>query len=306
MMGNQELNIEIFKVKSKKKMFIKLGIVLALLIIVLCLTLYNDLLYQVIGRAKFIVVYILGLALSIAYLVLNYTLVIPNEDLVFLQLVGTKKEEDFYEIFPEEENYKLGKKAKVIRLFSNLLEYYLIIMIAIFCVVFMFTFILFPAEVEQHSMETTLFEGNKVLVFNSKKAENGDIVVFRYDSEVQKQNSLLDGDLLIKRVIAQAGDTFECKDGYIYVNGILLDEHYVNINNFDKTSYTLEEIVSRNQNYEELMSVIKDGKIPEGYYLLLGDNRNNSNDSEEFGLVHYKQLIGVVKYYRNDFGWHKN
>lgn len=305
-MENKELNIELYKVKSKKAMYIKLGIVLILLAVVLGLTLYNDLLYQVIGKVKFIVVYCLGFALSIAYLILNYTLVLPNEDIVFLQLAGTKKEKDFYEVFPEEENYKLGKKARVIRLFSNILEYYLIIIIAILCVVFMFTFILFPAEVEQHSMETTLFEGNKVLVFNSKKADIGDIVVFEYDSEYQRKNSSLDGDLLIKRVVAKAGDTFECRDGYIYINGVLLEETYINMNNFDPASYTLEDVVGKNQNSAELLASLKDGKIPEGYYLLLGDNRKNSNDSEEFGLVYYKQLVGVVKYYRNDFGWHKN
>ena len=62
----------------------------------------------------------------------------------------------------------------------------------------------------------------------------------------------------------------------------------------------------KNSNKEELLSLIINGTIPEGYYLVLGDNRLNSNDSEEFGLIHESQIVGVVKYYKNDFGWHKN
>ena len=178
------------------------------------------------------------------------------------------------------------------------------IIIAILCVVCLFTFIMFPAEVEQHSMETTFFEGDRVLVFNASKADRQDVIVFEYDKDYQRAQSL-DGQLLIKRVIAKAGDTFECINGHIYVNGELIIEDYVNINNFKDSSYTLEDVASKNTNSSELLELIVDGKIPEGYYLVLGDNRKNSNDSEEFGLVYYEQLVGVVKYYKNEFGWHK-
>ena len=305
-MENEVLDISLYKTKSKKNMFKKVILVIVSLVLVLAVTLYNNLIYQVIGKDKFIIVYSIGLALCIAYIVLYYCFTLPNEDIVFMELGGTKKEEEFYTMFSKEEKHKLGKKALSLKIISNVLEYYFIIIIAILFVVVMFTFIFFPAQVEQHSMETTFFEGDRVLVFNSNKASKGDVVVFRYDAEYQRGNSSLDGDLLIKRVVASAGDSFECINGNIYVNGVLVIEDYVNVNNFKDSSYTLEDVVRKNKNSSELLELIKDGKIPEGYYLVLGDNRKNSNDSEEFGLVYYKQLAGVVKYYKNDFGWHKN
>ena len=303
-MENKDLDISFFKTKSKRNMLIKLSLILLAILFILAVTLYNELIYKVIGMSKFIIVYAIGFVLCAAYFVLHYVFVLPDEDIVYMQLSGTKDEEEFFNIFPEQENYKLSKKGKTIKIFSSVLEYYFIILIAILCVVCLFTFIMFPAEVEQHSMETTFFEGDRVLVFNASKADRQDVIVFEYDKDYQRAQSL-DGQLLIKRVIAKAGDTFECINGHIYVNGELIIEDYVNINNFKDSSYTLEDVASKNTNSSELLELIVDGKIPEGYYLVLGDNRKNSNDSEEFGLVYYEQLVGVVKYYKNEFGWHK-
>lgn len=299
-------DISFYKTLSRKRMFIKFGLVLSIILLIIGINLYNNMIYKLIGFSKFLIVYILGLVLSFTYLILNFKLKVLDEDLVYSLVYKTKKEKEFYELFSEYDNYKLSKNAKTIKLFSNLLEYYLVIIIAVLCVVFIFTFIFFPAEVEQHSMEKTLFDGDKVLVQKISKISKSDIVVFEYDSDYLKEDSMLDGDLLIKRVIALSGDSFYCLNGKIYVNDILINEDYVNNSNFKYSSYSLEDVIMKNSNSDDLLSLINDGKIPDDYYLVLGDNRLNSNDSEEFGLVHESQIVGIVKYYKNDFGWHKN
>lgn len=299
-------DISFYKSLSKKRMFIKFGLILFVLLSIFIITLYNDMVYKIIGFSKFMIVYILGIVLSFTYLILNFKLKVLDEDVVFSLVSKTKKEKEFYEIFEGHENYKLSKNGFTIKIFSNILEYYLVIEIAILCVVFIFTFIFFPAVVEQHSMEKTLFDGDRVLVQKTSKINKSDIIVFEYDSDYLKEDSSLDGDLLIKRVIALENDSFYCKNGKIYINDVLLEEDYINNSNFKYVSYSLEDVIMKNSNKEELLSLIINGTIPEGYYLVLGDNRLNSNDSEEFGLIHESQIVGVVKYYKNDFGWHKN
>ena len=156
-------------------------------------------------------------------------------------------------------------------------------------------------------MEPNLYEGNRVIVLISKKVKKNDIVVFKYDSDIQYKNASLNGDLLIKRVIATEGDIFECVSGKIYLNGTLLEEEYVNAYNIDNDSYNILDIAKKNNNKEELLELIfqNDGKIPAGYILCLGDNRAISNDSENFGLIKIDQVLGKVKFYKNEFGWNK-
>ena len=102
-------------------------------------------------------------------------------------------------------------------------------------------------------------------ILNPKK---GDVVVldppFPYDAS-KKQ--------FVKRVIAVPGDVIENSSGTILVNG----KPYGNV--FGRTS-DISEIPKR--------------IIPDGYYYVLGDNRNSSNDSRSFGLVPRKNIIGRV------------
>ena len=105
--------------------------------------------------------------------------------------------------------------------------------------------------------------------------ERGDIVVFDGHS-VDKTNE----PALIKRVIAIAGDTVELKeDGTVIVNGNVLDESdYVDAKHKHKYS-----------GYKAAKWTLRDGEI-----FVLGDHRNVSNDSEEFGPVSVDCVLGKV------------
>lgn len=99
----------------------------------------------------------------------------------------------------------------------------------------------------------------------------GDVIVFKSPADPNKD--------FIKRVIGIPGDTILIKDGEVYVNGIRLDESAY-LNSFVKTSPG---------------SFIKEGedvRTKEDEFFVLGDNRPNSSDSREWGLVSKKSIIG--------------
>lgn len=117
------------------------------------------------------------------------------------------------------------------------------------------------------SMKPSLYEGQRLLinkvVYSFHEPEMGDVVVF------EPPNNR--GADYIKRIIALPDDTVEIKMGVVYVNGSPLNEPYIN----DQPSYTLHL-----------------EKIPENNYFVLGDNRNNSNDSHNGWTVPRQNIIG--------------
>jgi len=114
-----------------------------------------------------------------------------------------------------------------------------------------------------------VFKSNLNLSFDSTlNPKRGDVVVFDppfpYDAS---------GKQFVKRIIAIPGDTIENSSGIILVNGKPFG------NDFGATS--------------EISEVPKT-LVPEGYYYVLGDNRNSSNDSRNFGFVPRTSIIGRV------------
>ncbi len=114
-----------------------------------------------------------------------------------------------------------------------------------------------------------VFKSNLNLNFDSTlNPKRGDVVVFDppfpYDAS---------GKQFVKRIIAIPGDTIENSSGIILVNGKPFG------NDFGTTS--------------EISEVPKT-LVPEGYYYVLGDNRNSSNDSRNFGFVPRTSIIGRV------------
>jgi signal peptidase I len=117
------------------------------------------------------------------------------------------------------------------------------------------------------SMEPNFYEGqrlvvNKAIYFFSEP-ERGDVVVFRAPNGRE--------DDFIKRVIAKPGDTVEVKNGAVYVNDVKLNEPYI----VSPPSYTMAKM-----------------EVPQNQYFVLGDNRNQSNDSHHGWLLPRENLIG--------------
>lgn len=134
-----------------------------------------------------------------------------------------------------------------------------------------------PVMVKQHSMEPNFYAGDYLIVARqaysfSGSPEHGDVIVFKTELTDEEGND----KNLIKRVIAVPGDTVEIRDGYVYLNGELLDEPYL-----------MEPGVSGTM---DAMT------IPENMYFCCGDNRAVSNDSRgsQVGLVSEDDIVGKV------------
>ena len=117
------------------------------------------------------------------------------------------------------------------------------------------------------SMKPSLYDGQRLLinkvVYSLHEPEVSDVVVFEPPNDQRAD--------YIKRIIALPGDIVEVKMGVVYVNGSPLDEPYIK----DQPSYTLHP-----------------KEVPENEYFVLGDNRNNSNDSHNGWTVPRQNIIG--------------
>ena len=89
-----------------------------------------------------------------------------------------------------------------------------------------------------------------------------------------------DTKYMIKRIIGLPGDNIEYKDNKLFVNGKFVEE------NFEITGVT-EDFSLKDLDYE---------KIPDDYYFVLGDNRENSLDNRKYGLINIKDVIGKVRF----------
>lgn len=137
-------------------------------------------------------------------------------------------------------------------------------------------------RIEGHSMMPTLHNGEFVLVdklsYDFISPQRGDIVVLKYPQQPSVD--------LIKRIIAAPGDRVVIRDAAVYVDGRRLREHYT-IHPYPK-SYTMNTIPFTGS-----------AVVPPHDYFVLGDNRNNSDDSHDWGLVPRQDIIGraIVAYW---------
>lgn len=165
--------------------------------------------------------------------------------------------------------------------FKSLLEWVIVIAIACVATFAIRSFIIEPYVVPTGSMESTIEIGDQVLaekvtVELGMGVKAGDIVVFH------NPDSTSEHDVLVKRVIATAGQTVDMKDGVVYVDGEALSEEYAT--GQSQPLSTQADGVSISYPYT----------VPDGCIWVMGDNRENSADSRYFGAVETQNVIGVV------------
>lgn len=153
-----------------------------------------------------------------------------------------------------------------------------IIAIALFLALFIRGFVAEPRYIPSDSMLPTLAVGDRLVVekisYHFHPPLKGDIVVFDPPQQLQVQG-YAKNQAFIKRVIGTPGQTVEIHNGKVYLNNQPLAENYI----------------AEPPNYQ--MNAVK---VPEDQLFVMGDNRNNSNDSHIWGFLPKQNVIGHACY----------
>lgn len=149
---------------------------------------------------------------------------------------------------------------------------------AVLIALFIRSFVFLIVQVDGSSMLNTLHNDNRLFVWRAgyifNAPERGDIVICHYPDGKNGQY----GDRhYVKRVIGLPGDTISIKEGYVYINGELLDEPYI----------------AAERRSKETMG---EYKLGEDEYFVMGDNRANSKDSRYVGPIDREQILGKAIY----------
>lgn len=143
------------------------------------------------------------------------------------------------------------------------------IVFAVATAIFIVIFIIQPVKVEGTSMQPRLIDQERIFVnrfiYRFEDIHRGDIVVFWYPRDTSKS--------FIKRVVATPGDVVEIRNGVVIVNGIEVQEPYLKQEFRDRESY-------------------RKTVVPPEQYFVLGDHRNSSNDSRNWGFVPKSLIYG--------------
>ncbi len=159
-------------------------------------------------------------------------------------------------------------KKKIIYIIK---EWVISIIIAVCFALLIRTFVVALYIVDGSSMKPTLLDGERLVVnkflYRFKEPQKGDIIVFEYPSDREKD--------FVKRVIATPGDDIEIINGIVFLKGQPIKEKYI-----------FEPMILA-KDYPKI-------HIPPGYIFVMGDNRNNSEDSRfrDVGLVSFENIKG--------------
>ena len=175
-------------------------------------------------------------------------------------------------------NGKSNSRGFIRELFSTLIT----LAVALTVVLLLRTFIFSPVIVKGESMSPTLANSDRILLLKMEKVKRFSIVTFPAPDD-PSQN-------YVKRVIGLPGDSISYKNDVLGINGKAYEEPYL-----DEYKAQLPERTLLTNDFT-LEQITGDEVVPEGEYLVLGDNRQNSKDSRMIGYIKADDIQGVADY----------
>ncbi|MCS6812452.1 MAG: signal peptidase I [Cyanobacteria bacterium] len=149
-----------------------------------------------------------------------------------------------------------------------------LVLVALFVALLLRLFVAEPRFIPSNSMEPTLKVGDRLVVekvsYRFHLPQRGDIVVFEPPEQLL-QFGYRKQQVFIKRVIGLPGQRIAVRSGRVWVNGQPLEEPYIAA----APTYQLPDI-----------------QVPSGTVFVMGDNRNNSNDSHVWGFLPIDNIVG--------------
>ena len=190
---------------------------------------------------------------------------------------------------------------------STIREYFESIVIAVILALFIRTFVVQAFKIPTGSMEENLLIGDHLLVnkfvfgptgsaveralLPVTTVRRGDVIVFKYPEEPERD--------FIKRVVGLPGDRLELREKKVYINGVPLDEPYVGF---------LQPPALPSEQHEQTSYDVRDRygpvTVPANRYFVMGDNRDNSQDSRYWGFLPRENIKGkaLVIYWSYEAG----
>jgi signal peptidase I len=186
---------------------------------------------------------------------------------------------------------------------STVREYFESIVIAVILALFVRTWVVQAFKIPTGSMENNLLVGDHLLVnkfvfaptlgsaeravLPIRHVRRGDVVVFKYPDEPERD--------FIKRVIGLPGETVELRNKRVYINGEPLNEPYV---------YFLDPVGEGEVASFDVRERFGPVKVPQGQFFVMGDNRDNSQDSRYWGFLPASYVKGraLMIYWSYDGG----
>ena len=178
---------------------------------------------------------------------------------------------------------------------STVREYFESIAIAVILALFVRTFAVQAFKIPTGSMENSLLIGDHLLVnkfvfaptefdfeamlLPTRKVARGNVVVFKYPEDPSRD--------FIKRVIGLPGEVIELQNKDVYIDGNVLDERYTKF-----LELPLEDPSKKDQNNFDVRRQYGPVTIPANQYFVMGDNRDNSQDSRYWGFLPRKYIKG--------------
>ncbi|AQS53095.1 Signal peptidase IB [Jeotgalibaca dankookensis] len=191
-------------------------------------------------------------------------------------------------------DYKNPKQSRMNNFIKETVNILLSVLVAFILFVFIRTFLFFPFEVVGQSMEPTLLSGDRLILNRLGSVDRFDVVVFPAPDD---PNS---GEEYVKRIIGLPGDEIKYIEDNLYINGNLINEHYL-----EPSKEELQKKLEENPEQVNFTQITNDfslldisigdsAVVPPDTYFVLGDNRQNSKDSRVFGFLNQETVEGTA------------